>query len=86
MVKRTPFETSFGIVSKVAREIRSHERFFLGEGTQSIETDSDHVAARAWTCDGARLLAIVNITDKPQTATVEGVKYTLKPLEVVLRR
>lgn len=86
MVKRTPFETSFGIVSKVAKEMRSHERYFLGDGTKSIETDSDSVAARAWTCGGARLLAIVNITDKPQAATVEGVKYTLKPLEVVLRK
>ena len=86
MEKRTPFEKSFGIVARVAKEVRSYERFFLSDGTQSVDVDNDNVVARLWTDGGERLFVVVNATDKPQTAVVRGVKCTLKPLEVIVRR
>ena len=85
MVKRTPMEKSFGAVSKVAKEIRQYERFFLGDETHMLDTGNGDVVARQWRLGGERLIAVVNATDKPQNAKVEGDSFALKPLEVVLK-
>lgn len=85
MVKRTPFEKAFAIVSKVAKEVRSYEKFFLGGGASAVSSDNENVSARQWLFGGERLIAVVNSTDRPQSASVEGVRYALKPLEVVLK-
>ena len=82
MEKRTPFQQSFGIVSRVAKNIRMFEKVFLEGSSRALETGNDDVVARMWTHGESRLIAVINASVKPQTATVRGKKHALKPLEV----
>lgn len=86
MVKRTPFRESFGIVSRVAKNVREYERYFLQGVSKPLQTGNGDVVSRQWQIGGESLTVIVNATEKPQSASVGGIRYALKPLEVVVKR
>ena len=82
MEKRTPFKQSFAAVSKVAKEVRAREHYFLGGERQPVATGNECVIASRWELGDTALTVVVNASEKEQLAQIDGTAFVLQPREV----